>query len=58
MGYTDSFEICSGQECRWHRDRLLKSPFIYKLNKNGKKYLIKTGVVAQPFSRGRPYFGI
>lgn len=36
MGYGDSKEIFGGREGRWHRERLLRSPFIYRL-RDGEK---------------------
>ncbi len=31
MGYGDSMEIFGGEEGRWHQERLLRSPFLYKV---------------------------
>jgi len=31
MGYGDSREIFGGVEGRWHRERLLRSPFLYRM---------------------------
>lgn len=36
MGYGKSKEIFSGPKGRWHKERLQKSPFLYKL-RNGQK---------------------
>jgi hypothetical protein len=36
MGYGESFEIFGGEEGRWHQERLLRSPFLYKIV-DGKK---------------------
>lgn len=36
LGYGTSIEIYDGQAGRWHKERLLLSPFLYK-NKNGTK---------------------
>jgi len=37
MLYGDGEDIPSGKEGRWHRERLLLSPFIYTLEKYGRK---------------------
>lgn len=51
MGYGKSSEIFSGSKGRWHKERLQKSPFLYKL-KNGKKVwnpdYVKGGVYNDP----------
>jgi hypothetical protein len=31
MGYGESVEIFSGKEGRWHQERLLRSPFLYRI---------------------------
>jgi len=31
MGYGESVEIFGGEEGRWHRERLLRSPFLYRI---------------------------
>ena len=31
MGYGESIEIFGGPEGRWHRERLLRSPFLYRM---------------------------
>lgn len=36
MGYGESTEIVGGEEGRWHRERLLRSPFLYRIV-NGQK---------------------
>jgi hypothetical protein len=37
MLYGAGEDIPSGRDGRWHLERLLMSPFVYKLDKNGKK---------------------
>lgn len=37
MVYGSGEEIPSGEEGRWHRERLLLSPFVYRLQEDGTK---------------------
>ena len=51
MGYGQSNKIFSGFKGRWHKERLQKSPFLYKL-RNGQKVwnpeYIKGGIYSDP----------
>ena len=38
LGYGNSVEIYGGQAGRWHRERLLLSPYLYKTVNGSKKY--------------------
>lgn len=38
MGYGNATDIYGGQTGRWHQERLLLSPFLYKLNNGTKTY--------------------
>lgn len=38
LGYGSSVEIYGGQTGRWHQERLLLSPYLYKMNNGTKTY--------------------
>lgn len=51
MGYEGETEIFSGQRGRWHRERLLLSPFVYKIQSGKKRYnkdYVRRGIYADP----------
>ena len=37
MVYGEGIDIPSGKEGRWHLERLMRSPFIYRINENGER---------------------
>ncbi|MBL4594143.1 MAG: hypothetical protein JKX68_10055 [Flavobacteriales bacterium] len=55
MGYGTSLEIYRGEAGRWHQERLLKSPFLYKMV-NGEQIwnqdYIETGGYDDPIYKG------